>query len=945
VRIFLSLLVLAAGVLPARAQVSTGRLDVSAKDRNGAGVTVTVDIGVAVGLRGIATSSAATDAAGTAHFFNLVPGLYRVSISSPTYTAFEKNDVHVVAGTITVVNATLYQRAEARPTPEPVTAVSHPGAVVVSTVLDASVLARLPTSRDPWSALQMTPAVLLDQLNAGAPTTGRQPVVTTKGASAADNTWTIDGIPVTDMVATGTSPAHYDFDAIDHLQVTTGGAALQSSTTGAQTNLVLKSGTNVMRGRARVYFSTDGLQGDNIGADLTGVVSGYRRMDSVFDAGGDAGGPLVANRLFGWFAYAHTEAQAGVFQYSAAAANYTRLGDNNVGIDDIAAKFTMPSTQSRRIAFSYFRASRTENGAGLSPTRLAETALTTKSPMDLVSGEIARMLKPALFLALRGAYVHHTLTADAAGGNNTVAYRDDAGVWHNTFEFQDHKRPQMNVLAEGTYFWHGQALDFGAGWRHASVEAARGWPGGQFDLHVGYPILFAQVTRDAQTNGHADYLHAFIGDTLRFGALSVNGGVRLDRQAGSVDSASVNANPLAPTRLPAVSVAGASNVIVWTTFAPRVSGALMLSQASNFVLRGTYAEFGSQLPADLAASLEGLPARSIASFSVADRNNNKIFDAADVSAFVGLDVSNTTVGNYSTPRTREATGGIERNLGRGMHVSATYTWRQFNDFNWLHLAGVTGSDFSQGGVVRGSLDPIGAFNVPFYLLNPVALPADLLQVYESRTGYSQIYQGFEVMLERRLAQGWMFRIAGSSGNHVERFATVDATFDPTPSPPAPGTLASPNVDRGDVVRETTGVSATGTYMIEPRYQMSAAIAGHISQFDLGIHYFMRQGYAAPYFRSQVTGSVDATSDTGKNVLLVPDVNEFRLPMTHSIDVRVSRPFRLLNHAWRLDVDLFNVINRATVTALGYDARLTSFDTTQQVVSPFALRIGVRFDFK
>jgi hypothetical protein len=40
-----------------------------------------------------------------------------------------------------------------------------------------------------------------------------------------------------------------------------------------------------------------------------------------------------------------------------------------------------------------------------------------------------------------------------------------------------------------------------------------------------------------------------------------------------------------------------------------------------------------------------------------------------------------------------------------------------------------------------------------------------------------------------------------------------------------------------------------------------------------------------------------------------------------------------------------VINRATVTALGYDARLASFDTTQQVVSPFAARIGVRFEFK
>ena len=52
------------------------------------------------------------------------------------------------------------------------------------------------------------------------------PVFPLPNVNDQDNTWTIDGIPVTDMVATGTSPAQYDFDAINHIQVTTGGAAL-----------------------------------------------------------------------------------------------------------------------------------------------------------------------------------------------------------------------------------------------------------------------------------------------------------------------------------------------------------------------------------------------------------------------------------------------------------------------------------------------------------------------------------------------------------------------------------------------------------------------------------------------------------------------------------------------------------------------------------------------
>jgi hypothetical protein len=94
----------------------------------------------------------------------------------------------------------------------------------------------------------------------------------------------------------------------------------------------------------------------------------------------------------------------------------------------------------------------------------------------------------------------------------------------------------------------------------------------------------------------------------------------------------------------------------------------------------------------------------------------------------------------------------------------------------------------------------------------------------------------------------------------------------------------------------------------------------------------------------VPGSADATSASGKNVLLVQDLESLRLPMVHLLDLRLSRPVRLAALRMRIDVDLFNLLNRATPLVRGYDLRLPTFDRVIETMSPRMVRIGVRYDF-
>jgi TonB-dependent Receptor Plug Domain. len=72
--------------------------------------------------------------------------------------------------------------------------------------------------------MQTVPTVYMDRVNVGGAESGQQSNYNAKGANEKDNTWSIDGVPITDMGATGSSAFYYDFDSFQEMAVTTGGA-------------------------------------------------------------------------------------------------------------------------------------------------------------------------------------------------------------------------------------------------------------------------------------------------------------------------------------------------------------------------------------------------------------------------------------------------------------------------------------------------------------------------------------------------------------------------------------------------------------------------------------------------------------------------------------------------------------------------------------------------
>ena len=227
--------------LPAVAQtLFQGRIDATVVDAQGAAVP-----GVTIEITGPATQTLVTDDQGEAHFLNLPPGNYAVTANLQGFRSYSNQRVPVAAGTGVPLRITMQVAGVAETVQVSAESpVVDPGRQTITTSISYDELQRIPSSRDPWVVLQTVPGIVVDRVNVGGAESGQQSNYIAKGAGVAENTWNIDGIPITDLAATGSSPTYYSFDMFQEMSVTTGGASATNPTAGAQLNMQLKGGAN-----------------------------------------------------------------------------------------------------------------------------------------------------------------------------------------------------------------------------------------------------------------------------------------------------------------------------------------------------------------------------------------------------------------------------------------------------------------------------------------------------------------------------------------------------------------------------------------------------------------------------------------------------------------------------------------------------------------------------
>lgn len=930
-----------------------GRIDVTVQDAQGSAVP-----GARLDITGPTSQNQVTDERGEAHFLNLPPGTYTVTSHLQGFQPYTNDRVNVAAGSGTPLRVTMQvngvvesvQVSAAEP-------VVDPARQTVTTSVSYDELQRIPSSRDPWVVLQTIPGVIVDRVNVGGAESGQQSNYLAKGAVGSDNTWNIDGIPITDLAATGSSPTYYAFDMFQEMSVTTGGASAANPTAGAQLNMQFKGGADQPSGAAHYIGATEGLQSSNLPdelRDLAGDSGKGNRMKEFSDVGFDIGGPIVRGRWWAWGAYGRTDGTL-----------FTLNGDpDRTLLENVALKTTAQLNSRIRPEFLFFRGNKVKNGRGASPLRARESTWDQKGPTPLYKGQVNIVASNSVFMNGRVGYVGNNFSFTPLGGDAS-AFRDAGRVRRGNFYRYATDRPDVSAHLDGNWFRGRHEITFGGSWRKTRDDETLDYPGNGVDsLHdADYATtrgIQAWIWRPFFAASEVTTQSLYVGDTIRFGRVTANLALRFDRSYASMLESAQAANPGFPSLLPSIVAPAADKLIDYSLLSPRFGASYALDEAGRTLLRGSYGMFGSQLGS---GTVQGFSAASLAIliYQATDRNGNNIADPGELDellGWTGVDPEDPGSGvnfnrvspDLTSPKTHEVVLGIDREVMSNFAVSAAFTWRRFNDVIWTGLdlssgniiyplAGVTSADYMQDGVAEGNAPGVGAYNVPFFAPRPSSLPPGNGAEYRNRPGYHQRYMGLELQATKRLANRWMARLGFSSNSHREYFDDPAAALqDPTSS------TTFPNRDGGAVLTPTSGSGKSEIYLLMPKYQFVAAA---LYQLPWGVNVagnmVARQGFGMPFF--ETVRSSDQSSPE-KRVLLV-DPDDSRLPGVLSLDMRVGKSFALRGSELALDLDLFNLMNRSTVLGKQYDLTATGstgFNQPIEIMNPRLLRLGVRFRF-
>ena len=961
--------------------------------------------GVTVTLTGVgAPQVTVTDGQGRFRFPNLSPGNYTVKAELAGYGTATRAGIGVRLGgnpdiTMTLnpsVSQTITVTAEA---PLLDTRKAGTGATVSKVELET-----VPTGRDPWVILQQTPGVLLDRINVGGNESGQQSTYIGKGAAGDQSTWNVDGVNITDVGALGSSPTYYDFDSFEEMQITTGGSDPRIQTAGVQLNMVTKRGTNDFSGSAR-YFSTKNawqsdpsipeearVVRDASGTKISGYLENVNEIDNIDDMGLEIGGPIVRDRLWFWGAY--SDQQIDLLTATSAPTvltptSITHLSDKTK-LETLNGKLNAQILSNNSFSFAAMLGGKEKFGRNVGPSRPQATGWNqdnnyggpTMWKVEDTHIFSSNFYLTGLYSRVKGGFQlisdngERCVTIECGLSGKPATWFPDGGyIPHFSYYNYYTERPQTQYRGDGSAFFTTGTLNhelrFGLGYRDAEVRSLSAWPGDQL-LFLG-AAPGAPQAGGVQLNRFSDFTYNvnstdfYVGDTMMFGNLTVQAGLRYDSQVGSIQGGFTPANPVAPLNIPAITYPESED-LSWTNISPRIGLTYALGAERKTLLRASLNRYTDQMGGFTVYGVSPA-AYSYQYFYFEDLNGNGRAEANEIDHTGGpfgngvqlwsnVDPLNPSVptrrwdSDLSAPTTDELILGFEHQLMADFSIGVNGTYRHFNDIIGLRAEKhrgqgdwYTSADYAIREVLDTYTVPNGGptyTNVQIYDMkcdasgnNCVAPP--VYSVFANLPDYSQDYVGLELSATKRMSNRWMLR-----GNFTWQDWTQnvgdDAIIDPTNLRTATGCS---NCD-GDIVVQGagTGSGAKGGIYINSRwaYNLTGAYQIPFIETSFGFNLTGREGYPIPYIYRY-------TGDEGAKGVLLGDIDQYRLPNVHTLDLRLAKDLRFGPAGVTLSADVFNLTNSNVELQRNVDIlRPGGHHQITEVLSPRVFRLGARLTF-
>ena len=572
---------------------------------------------------------------------------------------------------------------------------------------------------------------------------------------------------------------------------------------GAAVAVITRSGGIPFAGRARFDYTDWHLQSENLTPGLKAQGAGFGNpVRRAGEAHIDMGGPILRDRAWLWGSAARSVVDRGVIGFYTAAclapdgtpvvgAAY-RAGCMNPDVTTVSTadlKLQWREAPAHRTTVLWGVADRQRPSRGASVFDRPEHTNRQEDVSFIQPVQIRHQWTVSDRLVLDGAFTfsdgrfvldfHDPGLADVQG-----AYDRYTLVNSRSGVRTEYSRPKTEVEAAGRFFSSellggDHSTSFGVAFLDAPRRQWDQTGGGAvavFDSRLGTPVPYqAQIVRDGIVNLGARRYSAFLEESYRRGRVSLDAGIRFDRQDDEALEAAIPANRVLPDLLPAVRFSGADSGVVYNDVAPRLGLAWDVTGGARTVLKATAARHwgvGNTSSAPLQPTGQ---TRLVYWWN--DANQDSVVQSSELDLSRGpaatpspnYDPANpASVRSPATvdPRlenhvTDELTVGFDRQLARHLTVRATYVGRKTRQVQSTFPIDADGSlvDSSTYEPVRwtASTCPTGAScpEVTYYR-RAEALPAGTVLRNDGEYAWRH---GLNLDVHKRMAGGWMLDIS------------------------------------------------------------------------------------------------------------------------------------------------------------------------------------------
>jgi len=852
----------------------------------------------------------------------------------------------------------------------------------VGITVGEDMIMRLPTARNPWVIMALIPGMLIDRQDVGGAEGGQQSSYYGLGSSSDDNTWNIDGANITDNSALGAAPSYVNIASYEEIQINYGNNDIRSQTGGVQINLVSRRGGNKYSGMFYLDAADRNWQSDNVPQALKDVGYTAAGINKVYLYGGNFGGPVIKDKLwfFGSWGVQDIDklALTGLSDKTWLSSGYTRLDAQ--------------LTKSTRANFLLEYDNKQKWGrASYGYTEQAPDTLWNQTgPGYLWKGEIEQMFGN-LYLAGKVIYTNGGFALIPSKGHRTS---DGSGAYTTNLNYPQFymtgnpddygtDRNQLNLSFNGVLFKEkllGGDHEFKFGVDYVSATTTT------YDLYEGNVILnyegpdstmptgewwMAQLLRDNLVNDGFNRFSFYLQDTITYGRLAINLGLRYDQEKSMVKNLNIPASPWLSSYMPAVKLDKYDPGVAWKVLSPRLSLSYDLFGNGKDIIKFSIARYGSQSGNSMADFINPVGASEIDVLwqdlnhdgrvtadelfgynwdagTLEDPNNPAYWISSNnvnpenPSAIAAL---NKFDPNYNSPLLDEISLSYEKELVTDFAARLEFFYKKYHRQNWTQAMMLDERLETADNYYKAGTDSTTGYD---YYGRYEYFP------YEYRTNHKKAYDrylGAQIVLTKRLSNRWMtnasFTISDWKRFYKGEFLghIYDVILGTYPYVLEEGLNNQQYFDGGVVAPESSGSGIRGVF-VNSRWMFK--LSG-LYQLPFGVTFSgvfdIREGYVNP-----TNVLINLPGIGNKRIYGNPDgsagkFGDQRLPAFWTLNFRIEKSFQVSEGtSVALTADAFNITNSAH--SLKKENRITSSNFNQDltILSPRVFRFGVRFNF-